>query len=138
KRDWSSDACSSDLDEHALEFARGQTVVTGLEHVIGPTDVGDEPVLIAFGHIAGVVDAVGEGLGRLLLIGPVPAGQADGTGIESEADFTLVALLTGGRVDENDVEAGQRLAHRPVLELLVRRVADLQGRFGLAEAVADE
>src|SRR5699024_10692633 len=102
------------------------------------TDIGDEPVLIAFGHIAGVVDAVGEGLGRLLLIGPVPAGQTDGTGIESQTDLALVALLTSGRVDEDDVEAGQRLAHRPVFELLVRRVADLQGRLGLTEAIADQ
>src|SRR5699024_11402498 len=73
-----------------------------------------------------------------LLIRPVPAGQTEGTGIESEADLTLIALLPGGRVDEDDVEAGQRLAHRPVLELLVRRIADLQGRLGLTEAVADE
>src|SRR5699024_8966243 len=85
-----------------------------------------------------VVDAVGEGLGRLLLIGPVPAGQTDGTGIEAQTDLALVALLTSGRVDEDDVEAGQRLAHRAVFELLVGRVADLQGRFGLAEAVADD
>src|SRR5699024_12620368 len=68
----------------------------------------------------------------------VPSGQTDAAGVGSAAVPTLVALVTGGRIDEDDVESGQRLAHRPVLELLVRRIADLQSRLGLPEAVADE
>ena len=57
--------------------------------------------------------------------------------IEAQADLTLVAFLTGRRVDEHDIETGQRLAHRTVLEFLIGRIADLQGRLGLAEAVPD-
>ena len=126
------------FDEHTLELERGEPVVAGLEHVIGASDVGDEAVLITFGHVTGVVDAAFESLGGLLLIAPVAARQAQRPGIEAEADLSLIALFPGGRVDEDDVVSGQHLAHRAVLELLIGGIADLQGRLGLPVAVADE
>ena len=126
------------FDEHAFELEGGESVVAGLEHIVGAADIGDEAVLVAGGYVSRVVDAAFEGFCGLLRVAPISGGQADGTGIEAQADLTLVAFLTGRWIDEHDVESGQSLAHRTVFEFLIGRVADLQGRLGLAEAIADE
>jgi hypothetical protein len=84
-----------------------------------------------------VVVAVAHGLGVLRGIAEVPGHQAELTAVQVEADLTLVGRLAGDRVDQDDLVAGQRAAHRPQADVLAGGVADLRGRFRLPVAVAD-
>src|SRR6185437_12408941 len=108
-----------------------------LEYVVGAADVGEVAVVVAGGHVAGVVVATAHRLGVPLGVAPVAGHQPQRAVRQVQADLALGRWLAGDGVDEDHGVTGQGAAHRAKLDGLAGSVADLGGGLGLAVAVPD-
>src|SRR5680860_636926 len=129
------------LDEHALELERADLVVRGLEDVVGASDVGDVPLVVDGGDVAGVVPAARHRVGVPGLVSLVAGHQGERlvpTTREVQADLALAGLHTvaGDGGDDRDRAAGARTAHRSRLQQGAGTVAHYRGHLGLTVAVA--
>src|SRR6266536_2359067 len=124
------------LDERALQLERADAVVGALEDVVPAPDVGDVPLVVPRGDVAGPVVAAARRVLRQRRVVEIAGHEPHGARLERERDLALGGLLAA-RVEERDPEAGHGAAHRAGLHLLSGRVADLAGGLRLAIAVAD-
>ena len=133
------------LDEDRLQLEGADLVVAGLEHVVGPADVGDVAVVVHGGDVARVVPAALHRRCVALRVALVAGHEGDGPLRQVEADLALDGAPSvgrrdedvGQRVDDGDGNPGQGPAHRAGLDPRAGRVADGGGHLGLAEPVAD-
>ncbi len=126
------------LQQGALQLERADLVVGGLEDVVGAPDVGEVPVGVAGGDVAGPVQPVRHGLGGARRVVPVAGHHPGRPYTQVHAQLTLVGgLLAGDRVQQDDLVARRRPAHGAGLDGDAGEVADLEGGLGLAEAVAN-
>ena len=122
------------LDQRAFELERADPVIRGFEQIVGPADIGQIAVGVAHRHVAGAVGRARQRQNRAL-VALITLHQAQGRRVERQTDFAF-RLLGAIGIEQLDPIAGRRLAHRSGLDLLAREIADLQGRLGLAVAVA--
>ncbi len=125
------------LDEHALELERTQSVIRRFEHVIRAAHKGKVAVVVSRCDVAGVIIAVSHRVRRLRVIIRISVGEADRPIGEAQTDFTFIRRHVPFGIEQYDVIAGKRPAHRSGLHRLTRRVADLGGRLSLAVTVSD-
>ena len=123
------------FDQDAFQFERADAVVRRLEDVVGTADVGDVTVGIDRGRVTGVIETITHHLGRFLGVVVVGDHQSERTRRQGQTDFTFVTHLAV-HIDQAHLVAGHRPSHRAELDCLSGRVANLCGRFGLAETVA--
>lgn len=127
--------------QYVLQLSRRDPAVDGLEHVVGPRQIGEAAVRTAHREVTGAVAAVGEDPRRAPLVADVSAHQAERPlrRLQLQADlarFTVHDGTSGPGVDQGHRVAGQREPHAAGDRGAARRVADLAGRLGLPITVA--
>ena len=134
------------FQQHRFQLEGRDPVVTGLEHVVGPADVGQVALRVHRADIARVVVVVGHRCVGELRVTVVTGHQRQRPGRQVQADLALTRPAaicchrgdgSGGRVDQRHGEPRHRPSHRAVLDRLAGGIADGQGHLGLTETVPD-
>jgi hypothetical protein len=84
-----------------------------------------------------VIETAGHRLRGAFRVIPILDHEAERPPGQVETDLALVGRPASHGIDELDGIARYRPTHRPGLDRLTRSIGDLNGRLGLAEAVAD-
>ena len=124
------------LNQRALQLERAEAIIRGLEHVIGTPDVRVVAVGVAAGDVAGVIGpSLHDARGARRVI-HVASHQADGRGIQADADLAIGRFVPPG-VQQNDVVSRSGHTGGTWLDFLSGKVADDEHGLGLSETVAN-
>ena len=110
------------FEQHRFQLERRDPVVRGLEHVVGPTDIGDVAIGVDGSDVAGVILAVGAWLRRSARRrrGSRPSAAPAGRTGRCRSRLRLPPVRRSPRRSTRPV-AGHRPAHRALLDRLTRR-----------------
>ena len=127
------------FEQDVLDLEGADAIAGGLNHVVVAADVPEGAVLVLPGHIARVVPAVVDDLGRLLGVAVILHHDALGTRVHLDADLAALARVALGAVVALQLQGveGHGLSHGAGLRLGMGKVGNRKRRFGLAEALID-
>ena len=119
--------------QHGLDLDRVDVLAARLDHVLGPVDEVQEPVLVHAHDVAGVQPPIGKGDGRGVGQVPVPEHRARAT--QSELAFLAGRQLTVVVAEDRRVEPEQGPADRARPDPLVLGAAHRHEVAGLGGSV---
>src|SRR5262249_5613921 len=120
----------------ALELERADAVVRALEDVVGAPDVPEVPRVVPVRRIRGAVVLAAQHDRVALGVAVVSRHHGSGARLQVDRDLALLGPPSV-LVEERDLVAGERAAHRPGPHRLPGAVADLARRLRLSVAVTD-
>ena len=126
------------LEARRLDLERADPVAGGDDHVVGAAGVPDVAVLVHDRGVLRVEPVAAEGLLRRLVLLPV-AERVVGVRAGAQADLAALALLHRPLVlvEDLDVPARHRAAHRALADVHPREVAAQRIALGQAVVVED-